>query len=151
MILAQGLAKDLQRPRVVGPRPGQVARGSQHHPQVVDVPGDVGVVGAEGGFVNGQRPLVVGPRPVQGGVVGGQRGRFLRPHPPHEVVFCGVAIGVLDGQLGFAHPAQAGDGLGEGDVLAGGEGRAEGGQKVSPPGKVGVAAVGEVPDGGANP
>ena len=59
-----------------------------------------------------------------------------------------MAVGVFDGQLGFAHAAQAVDGLGEGGRLAGGEGRAELGQEGSPAGEVGVAEVGEVPDGG---
>jgi len=36
MILAEELATYLQRPLVMGPRPGQVAQGFQHQPQIVD-------------------------------------------------------------------------------------------------------------------
>jgi len=53
------------------------------------------------------------------------------PHPPDEVLFGGVAVGVFHGQLGFADAAQAVDGLGEGGGLAGGAGRAELGQEGS--------------------
>ncbi len=87
-------------------------------------------------------------RPGQGGIVGGQGRRFFGPDPPDEGVVGLVAVGVFEGQLGFADAAQAGDGLGEGGRLAGGEGFLEGVQEVFPPGKVGVAEVGEVPDGG---
>ncbi len=84
----------------------------------------------------------------QGGIVGGQCGRFFGADPPDEVVVGGVAVGVFDGQLGLAHAAQAVDGLGEDGRLAGGEDRADLGQEAFPPSPVGVAVGEEVRDQG---
>jgi hypothetical protein len=68
-------------------------------------------------------------------------GRLLRGKPPHQLVVAGVAVGVLDRQLGLADPAQpmhraglhdhAGRGLGE---LA-----AQGLEQVAPAGEMQVA------------
>jgi len=52
MFRPQRLLEDSQGAFEIGAGGGQVALGLGHHPQVVDANGDVGIVGAVGGFVD---------------------------------------------------------------------------------------------------
>jgi len=73
---------------------------------------------------------------------------LLRPDPPDDQVVVGVAVGVLQGELGLADAAKADDrrGLGERGALSRGEGSVEAVQQVFSAGEVGVVGVGDVRD-----
>ncbi len=145
--------------------PGGVAGGDQH-----PAPTARGQEGAEGGRVLGvvehHQPAL--PAPQLGvdqahdrlGVVGGQAEVLgqggegagdgsgdLGGHPPHQVVVRRPPPGVLDAELGLAHPAQAGHGQQRHRGSPSAQGRAQLVELVVTAGEVGVARR-DVPDGG---
>ena len=67
------------------------------------------------------------------------QGRLLGVDPPHQVVVGGEPVGVLDGELGLAHPAQAVQGLHHQRVLAGVQPLVELLEQASAAGEVRVA------------
>ena len=80
-------------------------------------------------------------------VVAGQGRGLFCVQPPGAVVFADMAKGVFERQLGFAHPTQALDGLGERGGLSRGQGLVQLGQGLIAAGEIGVALLGDVPDG----
>jgi hypothetical protein len=81
-------------------------------------------------------------------VVAGQGRGLFCVQPPDAVVFAGVAKGVFERQLGLAHPTQALDGLGERGCLSRGQGLVQVNQGLVAAGEIGIALLGDVPDGG---
>jgi len=81
-------------------------------------------------------------------VVAGQGRGLFCVQPPDAVVFADMAKGVFERQLGFAHPTQALDGLGERGGLSRGQGLVQLGQGLVAVSEIGIALLGDVPDGG---
>ena len=106
-----------------------------------------GAHGCGRGLLVGEVPFRKSQLGGQPGIVGGQRYRFFRAHPPYDVVVGCVAIGVLQRKLSLACAAQSGD-RDDGRRTSGGERGAEFLEQSVAAGEVGVAGVWDVPDFG---
>src|SRR5882724_1562540 len=104
--------------------------------------------GGDGGRLVGEARLGQPKRSGETGVVGGESGGSLRLHPPHHLVLRRMAVEVLDGELGLAHPAQPGDRLSHGRRLAGVESLGKAVEKRVAAGEKRIPQVRDVPDGG---
>ncbi len=70
-------------------------------------------------------------------------------HPKKRGIFVPMAVGVLDGNLGFADTSETGDGLGLGERrgVGGLQGAVQGSQNIFTAGEIDVSRVGDVPGG----
>src|SRR5262249_51541094 len=77
----------------------------------------------------------------QAGVVSAQRPGVLSADPPPQGGGSGLAIGILDGELGLPDTAEAAERLRERGGLSRGQGLVHGGQKLFSACEVGVAMM----------
>ena len=80
-------------------------------------------------------------------VAGADVGRGFGEYPPDEAVVAPVAVGVFEGELGFADPAEAAEGLGDDRGRAGAEVLVEAPEQVLAAGEVGVSGEGGAEEG----